>query len=135
MQTQSFDSQFDNTFDATINSRISNRSDSQAQANTQSSFEFQTPHNRMQRWVCHVSSKTKLKATHKQVMNVKPNTKMSPFDIIERLLFSKTCDVIYSDETLPLHQVKMLKQMAMFSGTDIEFISDRSYFNMSQSIA
>ena len=80
MQTQSFDSQFDNTFDARINSRISNRSDSQAQANTQSSFEFQTPHNRMQRWVCHVSSKTKLKATHKQVMNVKPNTKMSPFD-------------------------------------------------------
>jgi hypothetical protein len=85
------------------------------------------------RWVAHVSSKTKLAASHELALNIKPTHSFSAFDILERLLFSKTCAVIYTDEVLPLHKVKMLKQMAMFSGTEVIFIADRFEFNSMQS--
>ena len=84
------------------------------------------------RWVTHVSVKTKLAASHRLVLNIKPTGTSSAFDIIERLLFAKTCAAIFCDETLPLHQVKMLKQMAMFSGTEVSFIADKVEFNSMQ---
>lgn len=87
---------------------------------------------RKNRWVAHVSVKTKLAASHRLVLNIKPTAIVSAFDIIERLLFAKTCAAIFCDETLPLHQVKMLKQMGMFSGTEITFIADKADFNSMQ---
>ncbi len=88
---------------------------------------------RKSRWVAHVSLKTKLAASHRLVLNIKPTSTASAFDIIERLLFAKTCAAIFCDEVLPLHQVKMLKQMAMFSGTEVTFIADKVEFNSMQS--
>ena len=87
---------------------------------------------RKSRWVAHVSVKTKLAASHRLVLNIKPTATASAFDIIERLLFAKTCAAIFCDEILPLHQVKMLKQMAMFSGTEVTFIADKAEFNSMQ---
>jgi hypothetical protein len=89
---------------------------------------------RKSRWVAHVSVKTKLAASHRLVLNIKPTASASAFDIIERLLFAKTCAAIFCDETLPLHQVKMLKQMAMFSGTEVSFIADKAEFNSMQAV-
>jgi len=86
-----------------------------------------------QRWVAHVSVNTKLAASHRLVLNIKPNELASAFDIIERLLFAKTCAEIFCDHTLTLHQVEMLKQMAMFSGTEVTFIADKVEFNSMQS--
>ena len=100
---------------------------------SKTAFQLQAPTQRKNRWIAHVSSTTKLKATHMLVLNVSLSEKLSAFDVIERLLFAKTCDCIYSDEVLPIHQIKMLKQMAMFSGTELVFISDRLDFNLSQS--
>lgn len=97
-------------------------------------FQLQTASLRKSRWVAHVSSKTKLMASHKLVLNVKPTAALSSFDIIERLLFAKTCETIFSDVSLPLHQIRMLKQMAMFSGTELIFVADTAAFNMSQGI-
>lgn len=97
-----------------------------------SAFQLQKSNIRKSRWVAHVSCKTKLAASHKLVLNIKPTQTSSAFDILERLLFSKTCAVIYSDETLPLHQVQMLKQMAIFSGTEVIFIADKIEFNLLQ---
>jgi len=88
---------------------------------------------RKNRWVAHVSIKTKLAACHRLVLNITPTATASAFDIIERLLFAKTCAAIYCDEVLPMHQIKMLKQMAMFSGTEITFIADKVEFNSMQS--
>ncbi|MFQ3249707.1 hypothetical protein [Glaciecola sp.] len=96
-------------------------------------FQLQTSTMRRTRWIAHVSTSTKLKASHKLVLNISPSKTLSAFDVIERLLFAKTCDCIYSDEVLPLHQIRMLKQMAMFSGTELEFICDSVEFNVSQS--
>jgi hypothetical protein len=98
-----------------------------------SAFQLQKSNISTSRWVAHVSSKTKLTASHKLALNIKPTHSFSAFDILERLLFSKTCAVIYTDEVLPLHKVKMLKQMAMFSGTEVIFIADRFEFNSMQS--
>ncbi|MFT5276960.1 MAG: hypothetical protein ACI97K_000885 [Glaciecola sp.] len=92
-------------------------------------FELQPTQPKKSRWAAHVSLNTKLSSNDVLVLNVKPTKTMSCFDIIERLLFAKTCDVIYTDEALPLHQVRMLKQMSLFSGTEIVFISDSSEFN------
>jgi hypothetical protein len=113
---------------ARVNTSIAHK----AAINASAAFQLQTSTIKDVRWVCHVSSKTKLKASHKLVLNIKPSESFSTFDIIERLLFSKTCDFIYSDEQLPLHQVQMLKQMAIFSGTELAFISDKVEFNLSQ---
>jgi|GEM_PF-2085292 hypothetical protein len=93
-------------------------------------FQLQKSNIRKRRWVAHVSYKTKLAASHRLVLNIKPTQTSSAFDILERLLFSKTCAAIYSDETLPLHQVQMLKQMAIFSGTEVIFIADKVEFNL-----
>ncbi|MFT6330089.1 MAG: hypothetical protein ACJAYN_002027 [Bermanella sp.] len=97
-----------------------------------SAFQLQKSNIRKSRWIAHVSCKTKLAASHKLVLNIKPTQTASAFDILERLLFSKTCAVIYSDERLPLHQVQMLKQMAIFSGTEVIFIADKVEFNLLQ---
>jgi len=97
--------------------------------NIQPVFQLESSPVRKKRWLCHVSSTTKLKSKSKLVLNVKPTSSLNSFDVIERLLFAKTCELIYSDDTFPLHQVKMLKQMAMFSGTEIVFIADKIAFN------
>jgi hypothetical protein len=97
-----------------------------------SAFQLQKSNIRKSRWVAHVSCNTKLASSRKLVLNIKPTQTTSAFDILERLLFSKTCAVIYSDETLPLHQVQMLKQMASFSGTEVIFIANKTEFNLLQ---
>lgn len=84
------------------------------------------------RWVAHVSVKTKLAASHRLVLNIKPTVTVSAFDIIERLLFAKTCAAIFCDEALPLYQVKMLKQIAIFSGIEVTFIANKPEFNLMQ---
>lgn len=92
-------------------------------------FELQSTGLKKARWIANVSASSRLSSNIALVLNVKPTQSMSCFDIIERLLFAKNCDVIYTDQTLPLHQISMLKQMSLFSGTDIVFISDRREFN------
>ena len=106
----------------------------QTMFNHEPTFQLQTNLRNTRRWVAHVSSLTTLKSSHRLVLNVKPTEALSSFDIIERLLFAKTCETIFSDASLPLHQIRMLKQMAMFSGTEIVFVADMSDFNANQSI-
>lgn len=136
MQTQSLINQaaFKATSNQTVRSSlVVNASMLNSSGPSQLSFAIQKSNIRKTRWVSHVSSATTLTASHKLVLNIKPTKRLSAFDIIERLLFSKTCGLIYSDESLPLHQVQMLKQMAMFSGTDLIFIADKAEFNLMQS--
>lgn len=83
-------------------------------------------------WVAHVSVKTKLASSHRLVLNIKPTATVSAFDIIERLLFAKTCAAIFCDEALPLQQVKMLKQIAIFGGIEVTFIANKPEFNSMQ---
>jgi hypothetical protein len=99
-----------------------------------SKFNLHSTLLKRQRWTAHVSSSTKLISTKALVLNVKPTATMTCFDIIKRLLFAKNCDVIYTDHAIPLHQVSMLKQMSLFSGTDIIFIHDTNDFNRHYSI-
>jgi len=141
MQTQSYNNQVAGSSSLTNSSMVSSNFTKETDQDdllgvsftSHSAFQLQKSNIRRKRWVAHVSSKTKLAATHKLVLNIKPTQTSPAFDILERLLFSKTCAVIYTDQTLPLHKVKMLKQMAMFSGTEVIFIADMAEFNAIQS--
>lgn len=141
MQTQSYSNQAAGNSSLTnsslVNSGFINPTDQDnllgVSFTSHSTFQLQKSNIRKSRWVAHVSSKTKLTASHKLALNIKPTQSSSAFDILERLLFSKTCAVIYTDEVLPLHKVKMLKQMAVFSGTEVVFIADQFEFNSMQS--
>jgi hypothetical protein len=141
MQTQPYNSQAAGisslTSTSMVNARFSSPTDQDdllgISFTSHSAFQLQNSHTRKSRWVAHVSSKTKLAAPHQLALNIKPTHTFTVFDILERLLFSKTCAVIYTDEALPLHKMKMLKNMAMFSGTEVIFIADKFEFNLVQS--
>ncbi|MFT7260327.1 MAG: hypothetical protein ACI9MS_002195 [Glaciecola sp.] len=141
MQTQPYKNQAAGTSSLTntslVNSRFISSTDQDellgVSFNNHSAFQLKKSNIRTSRWIAHVSSKTKLAASHKLALNIKPTHSFTAFDILERLLFSKTCAVIYTDEVLPLHKMKMLKNMAMFSGTEVVFIADKFEFNLMQS--
>ncbi|MFQ3207589.1 MAG: hypothetical protein ACI9IT_001747, partial [Glaciecola sp.] len=136
MQTQSYSNQAAGNSSLTnsslVDSRFINPTDQDnllgVSFTSHSAFQLQKSNIRKSRWVAHVSSKTKLAASHKLALNIKPTHTFSAFNILERLLFSKTCAVIYTDEVLPLYKVRMLKNMAMFSGTEVIFIADKFEF-------
>lgn len=94
-----------------------------------STFELANEPAKRQRWIAHVSASSRLISDQDLVLHIKPSAVKTAFDIIERVLFAKTCKSIHTDESFTLHQVRMLKQMAMFSGTEIVFISDKNDFN------
>jgi hypothetical protein len=137
MQTQPYNNQATGVASLTstsmVNSRFNSSNDQDALLGVtftnHSVFQLQNSNIKTSRWVAHVSSKTKLVATHQLALNIKPTHSVTAFDILERLLFSKTCAIIYTDEVLPLHKMEMLKHMAIFSGTEVIFIADNVKFN------
>jgi hypothetical protein len=93
---------------------------------------LKTTHKNLQRWTALVSCTHNMSSDSTSVLHVRPNHKHTAFDIVEKLLFAKTCAVIHITESLSLHQVDRLKQMALFSGTELNFIGDTRIFNQEQ---
>ena len=84
------------------------------------------------RWVAHVSDKTQLVSDEELVLQLSPTVSFNAFDIIEKLLFAKTCRIIHTDAVLSLNQIAFLQEMALFSGTDLVFIGNKDMFNRKQ---
>ena len=103
--------------------------------NKASSQSQNSASNSSKRWVAHVSDKTQLVSSEELVLQLRPSTSFNAFDIIEKLLFAKTCRIIHTDADLSLNQIAFLKEMALFSGTDLVFIGDRAQFNRRQMVA
>ncbi|MEQ3658484.1 MAG: hypothetical protein ABNH21_05955 [Glaciecola sp.] len=89
----------------------------------------------LKRWVAHVSDKTQLVSAEELVLQLSPTASLNAFDIIEKLLFAKTCRIIHTDAQFSLNQIAFLKEMALFSGTDLVFIGDKERFNRKQMLS
>lgn len=71
------------------------------------------------RWVVNIANEWRVKSTLESVLNLKPNSVYSAFDMLMSILKHQTAKLIFVEANFSVEQFNQIKQAARFSGTEI----------------